>query len=168
LLSKLQFYGVNGKAKSWFESYLNNRYVGVKISGEELNRTIFSAWEKIIEGVPQGLVLGPLLFPIYIYISDLPKTVNDKSVRILFADDTSIMVNSRNSKDFQTNMVTAFDCINKCFKVNLLSINVNKTHYIEYKTQNKRTLDINIVCYYYYYYLLCVHQIHTRPQAHWI
>ena len=43
-------------------------------------------------------------------------------------------------------MVTAFNCVNKCFKVNLLSINVYKIHYIQFKTKNKPALDINIIC----------------------
>jgi hypothetical protein len=83
---------------------------------------------------------------LYTYINHLPKTVNDKTISILFADDTSIIVQSSNSKRFCTNMVTAFDFVNKWFKVNLLSINVNKTHYIQFKTKNKRTLNLNIVC----------------------
>ena len=116
----------------------------VQISGKELNQTIFSAWEKITDGDPQGSVLGPLLF--YIYMSDLPKTINDRTVPVLFANDTSIIANSLNSKDFQTNMFTAFGCVNKWFKVNVLSINVNKTHYRQFKTKNKPTLDINIIC----------------------
>jgi len=116
----------------------------VQISDKGLNQTSFSAWEKITNGVPQGLVLGPLLF--LIYVNDLPKTINDKTVPILFADDTSIIVKSPNLKDFQTNMVTAFNCVNKCFKVNVLSINVDETHYILFKTKNKPTLDIKIVC----------------------
>ena len=50
-----------------------------------------------------------------IYVNDLPKTVNDKTVPILFADDASIRVKSLNSKDFQTNKVTAFNCVIKWF-----------------------------------------------------
>jgi len=56
LLSKLKFYGVNGKAKSWFESYLNSRYMRVQISEEGLNQMSFSAWGKITDGAPHGLV----------------------------------------------------------------------------------------------------------------
>ena len=133
LLSKLQFYGVNGKAKTWFESYLNNRYTRVQISDIGLNQMSFSAWEKITDGVPQESVLGPLLF--LIYVNDLPKNIIDKTVTVLFTDDTSIIVESPNSKDFQTNMFTAFTCVNKWFKVNLLSINGDKTHYIQFKTK---------------------------------
>jgi hypothetical protein len=114
----------------------------VQISDEGLNKTRFYAWEKITDGVPQGSVLGPLLF--VVYINDLPKTVNDKTIPILFTYDTSIIVKSPNSKDFQTNMVTAFNCVNKWFKVNLLYINIDKTHYIQFKTKNWPTLDINI------------------------
>jgi hypothetical protein len=122
----------------------NNRYMRVQISNEGLNQTKFSAWEKITDDVPQGLVLGPLLF--LIYVNDLPRTINDKTVPILFADDTSIIVKSPKFRDFQTNMVTAFNSVNKWFKVNLLSISIDKTHYIQFKTKNNPTVDINIAC----------------------
>ena len=116
----------------------------VKILNKGLNQPSFSAWDKITDGVPQGSVLGPLLF--LIYVNDLPKTVNGKTVPILFADDTSIIVKSSKLKDFQNNMAMAFNCINKWFKVNLLSINVDKTHYLQFKTKNNPICNINIVC----------------------
>jgi hypothetical protein len=90
-----------------------------------------------------GSILGPLLF--LIYINDLPKILKDNTIPILFADDTSILVKSLNSKDFQEYMISTCNCVNKWFKINMLTINSNKTHYIQFKTKNKPTIDINIV-----------------------
>jgi hypothetical protein len=75
-------------------------------------------------GVLQGLILGPLLF--LLYINDLPKTINNKTIPILLADDTSLLVTSPNLNDFQVNINTVFHCIHEWFKVNLLSINLLK------------------------------------------
>ena len=88
--------------------------------------------------------MGPLLFLIFIKV--LPKTINEKTVPILFADDTRIIVKYSNLKDFQSNMAMAFNCVNQWFKINLLSINADKTHYIQFKTKNKSTCDVKIVC----------------------
>jgi hypothetical protein len=88
--------------------------------------------------------LGPLLF--LLYINDLPKTLNKTNVPILFADDTSLIVRSSNAEELQTKMVSAVANAHNWFQINSLSINVDKTHYIRFKTKNKPTFDIQIVC----------------------
>jgi len=128
LLSKLEFYSVKGKAKLWFESYFRNRYQRVLITNIVLNGNYFSIWEEIKHGVPQGSILGPLLF--LFYISDLPKAINNKSIPILFADDTSILITSPNKNNFHIKITAAFNFINEWLNTNLLSINFNKTHCI--------------------------------------
>jgi hypothetical protein len=100
-----------------------------------LNRNYSSTWEEIKHGVLQGTILGPLLF--LFYINDLPKVVNDKSIPILFADDTSILVTSTNKNDFQTKVTATFNLINEWLGTNLLSINFTKTHYVQFTTKNK-------------------------------
>jgi hypothetical protein len=105
----LEFYGVNGKAKLWFESYLRNRYQRVLITSTNLSLNDFLMWGKIKHGVPQGSILGPLLF--LLYMSDLLKSINDESVRILFADDTSLLVTSPNLNGLRVNINIAFHCI---------------------------------------------------------
>jgi hypothetical protein len=81
-------------------------------------------WGKIKHGVPQGSILGLLLF--LIYINDLPKTINDKTIPILFADDTSLLVTSSNHNDLYINSNIVFCCINEWFEANQLNINFKK------------------------------------------
>ena len=87
LLSKLPYYGISGKAKLLLESYLQNRYQRVQITNSYLISNTISKWTKIKYGVPQGSILGPLLFSVY--INDLSKAIEHKALPILFADDTS-------------------------------------------------------------------------------
>jgi hypothetical protein len=83
VLSKLPYYGVSGKAKLLLDSYLQNRYQRVQITNLYLNLKTISKWTKIKYGVPQGSILGPLFF--LVYINDLPKAIEHKAFPILFA-----------------------------------------------------------------------------------
>ena len=138
---ELEFCGVKGKAKLWFESYFSSRYQRVSITNNVLNWNYFPTWEEIKHGIPQGSILGPLLF--LFCINDLPKAINDKSIPVLFADDTSILITSP-KKNFQHEITAAFNFINEWLNTDLLFINFSKTHYVQFTTKNKPKSHIKI------------------------
>ena len=82
----------------------------------------------------QGSILGPLFF--LFYINDLQKIINNDVKMILFAVDTSILVTNPNKTDFNININQTFLDINIQFRDNLLSLNFNKTHYLQLKTKH--------------------------------
>ena len=103
---------------------------------------ITSTWAKVIHGVPQGSILGSLLF--LLLINDLPKFMRDKSTPILFADDTSILISHSNLFDFKNEIKTIFTNLNEWFKNNLLSLNFSKTQFVNFTTRNTHQMEIII------------------------
>jgi ribonuclease P/MRP protein subunit RPP40 len=92
LLEKLVTCGIKGKMLDWIYDFLNNRKMRVRIRGA------FSDWAEVVSGVPQGSVLGPLLF--LCFVNDLPDWVVS-SIR-MFADDTKIWTKIETAEDSQT------------------------------------------------------------------
>ena len=114
LLSKLPYYEISGKAKLLLESYLQNRYQRVLITNFCLNSNTVSKWTKIKYVMPQGSILGPLLF--LVYFNGLPKDIDYKALPILFVDDTSILLTNPNNIQMQSDLNIAFEQLIKWFK----------------------------------------------------
>jgi hypothetical protein len=102
-----------------------------------------SEWREIRHGVPQGLILGPLLF--LLYINDLPKIVNDNAKVVLYVDDTSIIITSLNPTNFANSANKLLQDINKWFTTNLLLLNADKTQYMQFVTETNSLIDLHVM-----------------------
>jgi hypothetical protein len=80
-----------------------------------------------------------------LYINDLPKITNGNSNIVLFADDSSIIVNSPNPTNFKININTIFQNVNRWFSTNWWSTNTAKTRYMQFVTKNSSLIDLNII-----------------------
>ena len=120
LINKLFSYGIKNTELKWFQSYLSNRRQCIHYD------VGITQYANVTYGVPQGSILGPLLF--IIYVNDMYKAVNKLNV-IMFADDTNLFISGKNIKEIFKSMNDQLSSINNWFKANKLSLNIDKTHY---------------------------------------
>ena len=133
LLNKLDSYGICGISKKWLKSYLTNRQQFVSINGQDSDN------EFILHGVPQGSVLGPLLFTIY--VNDMHRCIKN-STTFHFADDTNLLYIPK-KKLRNRNIVRLLNkdlkVLNNWLKANKISLNSSKTKLIVFR---KKTTQI--------------------------
>ena len=127
LLSKLQHYGIRGKALDWFASYLRNREQFVSVNGKD------SKTCRIDFGVPQGSILGPLLF--VIYINDIP-VISRLAKFILYADDANIILTGDTLNEIEEQLFSLINALLEWVDSNGLLLNLKKTVYMLFSRTN--------------------------------
>jgi hypothetical protein len=124
LMHKLEFYGIRGIAKTWLSNYLTERKQYVEIENNKSNMCSIEC------GVPQGSILGPLLY--LIYVNDISKSTTENILS--FADDTSLFISDSNIDNLFQRANTEINNLFNWFCANRLSLNPSKTKYIIIKS----------------------------------
>ena len=132
LLKKLEYYGIKGIERCWLADYLTGRKQRVKFDDN------YSNYQGITCGVPQGSILGPLLF--LIYINDMHRAAKFSTL-YHFADDTNLLYSHKNEKQLRKNINCDLKLIFQWLCANRLSINVSKTEFIVFKSPRKSLKD---------------------------
>ena len=133
LLKKLSHYGIRGVVLDYFSTYLRNRKQYVSLNGNN------SKLLNVRCGVPQGSILGPVLF--LLYINDL-NSVSAKLKTIMFADDTNLFTTGNTIDEVEDCLNNELSLVNLWFQANLLSLNVSKTTFMIFGRKN---LSANIM-----------------------
>ena len=134
LLNKLHYYGIRGTCFYWFKSYLQNRRQRVCLSPNISDQETSSNWGMVVNGVPQGSILGPLLF--IIYLNDLPYGLHHDNKPVIYADDTSVLLTAKNEANLKNKITYALDYMTGWFLANGLALNMEKMSKMKFTPRN--------------------------------
>ena len=136
ILNKLYNYGIRGKAYKLLKSYLDNRKQRVKVNNSN------SQFDAIQTGVPQGTILGPLLF--IICINDMLQTLPKHTI-LAFADDSAIIVKGKSWLEIEIKMNLYLSKVSNWLALNKLCLNIDKMVCMEFgSTRNSIPGNLNI------------------------
>ena len=128
LLNKLNTFNLADQSISWFKNYLQDRFQSVKHQGETSSKLPLTC------GVPQGSILGPLLF--ILYINDLSNYLIDSSIS-LYADDTALYATATTQVELMLNFRVELTIVTEWLKANRLTLNAKKTKYVIFGTKQQ-------------------------------
>uniref|UniRef100_A0A1B6GU06 Reverse transcriptase domain-containing protein n=1 Tax=Cuerna arida TaxID=1464854 RepID=A0A1B6GU06_9HEMI len=142
LLTKLNTMGVRGTEAEWFRSYLTNREQVVEIRQTQNNKIVqvTSNPLTVLRGVPQGSVLGPVLFTLF--TNDLPKYLDEFATTLMYADDTVLLLSDKSTENLEIKSFTAMNMAVQYCHQNDLVVNEAKTQQLVFATRKEQSVHL--------------------------
>ena len=132
-LEKIEKYGFSTESIAMLESFLYNRKQCVKNGNEYLN------WVTTNRGVPQGTVLGPLIF--IMYINDFPEKMKKREDVLQFSDETCVVCHSKSGKNLLCEINSVFENTDSYMRQNMLTLNQNKTEIVVFSKNGESKIE---------------------------